>query len=113
MLLQNIYMAFESIKQNLVRFIITSLIISIGIMALVGMLTAIDSIKAGLTSQYSILGANSFNIRNRGSNINFSGRRQKPKEYVAITYQQAADFKSRFNFPQQLQLVQQLRKELL
>ncbi|MDZ4758588.1 MAG: ABC transporter permease [Bacteroidota bacterium] len=99
MLLQNIYMAIESIKQNLVRFIITSLIISIGIMALVGMLTAIDSIKAGLTSQYSILGANSFNIRNRGSNISFSERRQKPKEYVPISYQQASDFKNKFKFP--------------
>ncbi len=99
MLLQNIYMAIESIKQNLVRFIITSLIISIGIMALVGMLTAIDSIKAGLTNQYSILGANSFNIRNRGANINFSERRQKPKIYVPISYQQAYDFKNKYQFP--------------
>lgn len=99
MLLQNIYMALDSIKQNLVRFVITSLIISIGIMALVGMLTAIDSIKAGLTSQYSILGANSFNIRNKGANINFSERRQKPKVYVPITYHQAYEFKKKYTFP--------------
>ena len=46
---ENIKISIGSIKSNLVRSIITILIIGFGIMALVGILTAIDSIKNTIT----------------------------------------------------------------
>ena len=61
-LLENIKEAFRSIGSNLLRTILTALIVSIGIMSLVGILTAIDAIKASLNSTFASLGANSFEI---------------------------------------------------
>ena len=41
---ESVYIAITSIKVNILRSILTIMIISIGIMALVGILTAIDSV---------------------------------------------------------------------
>ena len=46
---ENIRIAFQSIRGNLVRSVLTILIIAVGISALVGILTAIDSIKNSIT----------------------------------------------------------------
>ena len=43
-LLENIRLALRSIRANLLRAILTLMIIAFGIMALVGILTAIDSL---------------------------------------------------------------------
>ncbi len=99
MFLQHILIAFATIRQNLTRFVITSLIISIGIMALVGILTAIDGIKAGLTSQFSSMGANSFNIKNRGANIQFGPHGKRGRVYRSITYDEGIRFTENFRFP--------------
>lgn len=45
-LLENIKEAIRSVRSNLLRTILTGLIIAIGITSLVGMLTAIDGMKA-------------------------------------------------------------------
>ena len=71
-LFENSRIALQSIKGQLLRTILTALIIAIGIMALVGILTAIDAIKSGLTGQFALLGANTFTIQNRGPNISTS-----------------------------------------
>ena len=59
-LLENIRESIRAIKSNLLRTILTGLIISIGIMSLVGILTAVDGIKHSLDQTFSSLGANSF-----------------------------------------------------
>jgi len=66
---ENLRISFRAIKSNKVRAILTMGIIAIGIMALVGILTAIDSIKSSLTNQFTMMGANSFTITSRGMNI--------------------------------------------
>ncbi|WP_316934249.1 hypothetical protein [Hymenobacter sp. AT01-02] len=66
-LLENIKEAFRSINSNLLRTILTALIVSIGIMALVGILTAIDAMKYKLNSTFASLGANSFEIKAKGT----------------------------------------------
>jgi putative ABC transport system permease protein len=96
-ILENTRIAYHSIKGQLLRTILTALIIAIGIMALVGILTAIDAIKSGLTGQLSLLGSNTFTIQNRGPNIQIGRRGKKPKLYPNITFEQAQEFKSRFN----------------
>ena len=65
-LLENIREAFRSIQSNLLRTVLTALIVSIGIMSLVGILTAIDAIKSSLTNTFASLGANSFELRAKG-----------------------------------------------
>ncbi len=95
-ILENTRIAFHSIKGQMLRTILTALIIAIGIMALVGILTAIDAIKTGLTGQLSLLGANTFTIQNRGPNIHIGRGGKRPKEYPNITYDQALEFKSKF-----------------
>jgi len=97
--LENIKAALRSVKSNMTRAVLTMLIIATGIMALVGILTPIDSIIYSMSSNFSSLGANSFSISPAGSGIggNRDGRRSKRGE--AITFRQAMKFKDKFDFP--------------
>lgn len=97
--LENVRLALRSIRSNLLRASLTLLIIAFGIMALVGILTAIDSAIYSLNDSFSSLGANTFNIEPRGTSI--SGRRggRSFKRGEPFTYRQALEFKERFDFP--------------
>jgi putative ABC transport system permease protein len=97
--IENLKIAIDSIKGNRLRATITALIISIGIMALVGILTAIDGIKAGINTSFSSMGANTFNIKNRGQNIRFSGGSKGPQKFRPISKTEADKFVDEFNFP--------------
>lgn len=92
-LIENIREGLRAIQSNLLRTILTGLIISIGIMSLVGILTAVDGIKHSLDQTFSSLGANAFDIRQKGysNRGNHGGRTQKV--YPEITYEQAAKYK--------------------
>jgi putative ABC transport system permease protein len=94
---ENIRISFRAIKSNRVRAILTICIIAIGIMALVGILTAIDAIKSSLTNQFTMMGANSFTIASRGLNIHIGDNRTRTKNFSRITYREAEEFKTRFN----------------
>jgi putative ABC transport system permease protein len=99
-LLENIQMALTSIKSHLLRTVLTALIIAIGIMALVGILTAIDSIKQSINSNFTDMGANTFTIRNAGSGIRIGSRGGKRKKnFESITYEEANTFCEQFNYP--------------
>lgn len=95
----NIGLALHSIGGNKLRATITALIISIGIMALVGILTAIDGIKSSINQNFSDMGANTFNIKNRGNNVHFGTSGKAPKRYQTITRYEAYRFKEDFPFP--------------
>jgi putative ABC transport system permease protein len=94
---QHFSVAFQSIRSHLLRTILTILIIAVGITALVGILTAIDAIKASITSNFTSMGANTFTIRNRGSNIRIGNSGKKPKVFKRISYEDAIRFKDAFN----------------
>lgn len=97
--LENFRISLDSIKSHLLRTILTILIIAFGIMALVGILTATDSIKYYLTQNFSMMGSNTFTIRNRSMNVHMGGDNQVQKRYDPITYSQAMEFKKRFDMP--------------
>jgi putative ABC transport system permease protein len=99
LLLENIKVAFGAIRGQWLRAILTMLIIAIGITALVGILTSIDGIKSSLTSNFTSMGANTFTIRNRGTNIRIGRGGKKPKRYGRITYREAQRFQEIFEFP--------------
>jgi len=96
---ENLRIALRAIKSNRVRTILTICIIAFGIMALVGILTAIDAIKRSLTDQFTMMGANSFNITSRGMNVQVMNSRIRTRNYSRITYRQAEEFKSIFTEP--------------
>jgi len=93
---ENLRISFKAIKSNKVRAILTICIIAFGIMALVGILTAIDAIKSSLTNQFTMMGANSFTITSRGMNIQIGNDKYRAKNFSRISYREAEEFKSRF-----------------
>ncbi|RZJ79984.1 MAG: FtsX-like permease family protein [Flavobacterium sp.] len=95
---ENVRLALQSIKSNRLRTMLTALIIAIGLSALVGILTTLDAVKASMTEAFSSMGANSFNIRNRGSGIRI-GNGKRPKPFKSIRYEDAVKFKQRLNAP--------------
>lgn len=96
---ENTKIALEAIRSNKLRAIITMLIIAIGIMALVGILSAIDAIKSSINSNFTSMGANTFTIRNRETNVRIGRRGKKPKVFRAISFKDAMRFKEEFTFP--------------
>jgi len=99
LVLENVRIAFQSIRGNLVRSVLTILIIAVGISALVGILTAIDSIKNSITSEFTRLGANTFSIQSRSMRIQIGNQHYRSKNYSYISYFQAREFRERFTFP--------------
>ncbi|MDA3780220.1 MAG: ABC transporter permease [Bacteroidales bacterium] len=96
--LENIRIALNSIRSNLLRTVLTMFIIAFGIMSLVGILTAIDSIKNTISNQFTSMGANTFSIVNRDTRVNVGGK-SKPERYKIIKYRDAIAFKDKYNFP--------------
>jgi putative ABC transport system permease protein len=93
---ENLRISLKAIKSNRVRAILTICIIAFGIMALVGILTAIDAIKSTLTDQFTMLGANSFTIASRGMNVQIGENRYRSKNFSRISFREAEEFKQRF-----------------
>jgi putative ABC transport system permease protein len=93
---ENLRISLRAIRSNRVRTVLTICIIAIGIMALVGILTAIDAIKSSLTNQFTMMGANSFTITSRGMNIQIGNSKSRAKNFSRISYREAEEFKNRF-----------------
>ena len=96
---ENLKIALQSIRSNLLRTILTVLIIAIGLTALVGILTAIDSIKNSITKEFTFMGANTFTISSRGMRVQIGDKRYRSKNYSYINYYQAKEFKEKYVFP--------------
>jgi putative ABC transport system permease protein len=83
---------------------ITAMIIAFGIMALVGILTAIDSILGSMSSSFSNLGSNSFTINRSGDRLGGQRRGVTIKQAPIISFREASDFKRNFEFPARVSL---------
>lgn len=93
-IVENVKEGLRAIQSNLLRTILTALIVSIGIMSLVGILTAVEGIKQSIDSTFANLGANSFDIRRKGE---YNRQRQGGKVeklYPVISYLQARKYKA-------------------
>ena len=90
---ENVREAFRSIRANLLRTILTALILSIGLFALVGILTGIDAMKNSLSETFASLGANSFDVHAKG--YSNRGRRGgvQVRQYPPIDFLQAKLYK--------------------
>jgi len=75
------------------------MIIAFGIMALVGILTAIDAVEYFLNDNFAMMGSNTFNIQNRELRVHIGGNSQRTKQFERIDYRQALKFKEEYDFP--------------
>jgi putative ABC transport system permease protein len=66
-------LAFRTVRSNKLRTGITVAIIALGIMALIGIITAIQAMNQKLTESFSSMGANGFTVRYKQRNIRFGG----------------------------------------
>lgn len=98
LLKENISISLNAIRSQLVRTILTAMIIALGIAALVGILTAIDAMKTSISSNFTRMGANTFTIRTKDANMRVA-RGGKPKNYANISYQEAIQFTQEYKFP--------------
>lgn len=97
-LVENVKEGLRSVQANLLRSVLTALIVAIGIMSLVGILTAIDGIETSVTSSLSSLGVNTFDISSKDNrDSNTDGVKQKV--YPKLTYSEVNQFLDRFNYP--------------
>ena len=96
---ENLKIALRSIAGQLLRTILTIIIIAIGITALVGILTSIDAMKQAINSNFTMMGANTFTIRNRDAIIRVGHGGKRPKTYKSITYDDAEAFAKQYSFP--------------
>ncbi len=98
LLKENIKEAFKSIRSHILRAALTIVIVAIGIMSLVGILTALDSIKGSISENFMRMGSNTFSINNQKS-VTISSSGHRSTNYDEISYFQAQEFKKRFDFP--------------
>lgn len=99
LLRENFRISVVSIRANALRTILTVLIIAVGITALIGILTAIDSLKSSIGDTFKDMGANTFTIQSFGSNYQVMNKRVRKKSYSYISYRQAQELKERFSIP--------------
>jgi len=66
-------LALRSVRSNMLRTVLTVIIIALGIMALVVVNTAIKAISQKFSESFSTMGANGFTIRYKQRNIQFGG----------------------------------------
>ena len=101
--MENIRVALRSVNANLLRALLTTLIIAVGIMALVGILTAIDAAIYSLSSNLSSLGANTIEINRVDTAVRGGGGRRGPrKQSPPFTYDQAMEFTERYDYPSEI-----------
>ncbi len=94
-LLTNLQESVKAIRDNLLRTVLTAMIIAIGITALVGILTAIDGIQASVDDSFASLGVNSFTVQGRdGGNRRQRGRAEKT--YPPLDFQDTRQFTKRY-----------------
>ncbi len=96
---ENLNVSLTAVKTNRLRSVLTIMMIAIGIMALVGILTAIDAIKGSVTDSFNSMGASTITIKAKGFAGESSENRRRIRNTSTITYQQAEMFSGIYPVP--------------
>ena len=96
---ENIKIAFGSIRTQLLRTVLTIVIIAIGITALVGILTVVSALDNTLNTNFASMGSNTFNINQYEFSTRNNGRGKIEKINPIISYPEAKAFKNKYNYP--------------
>ena len=96
---ENIRIAYDSIRSQLLRTILTVVIIAIGITALVAILSLVKALENTISSDFSSMGANTFNIQRYEFTTRRRGSGEKQKINPVIRYTEVKDFEERYTYP--------------
>jgi putative ABC transport system permease protein len=96
---ENIKIALGSIKTQLLRTILTVLIIAIGITALVGILTVVAALENTISSDFASMGANTFNINQYENVTRNRGGGEREIINPIISYPDAVAFRNKYKYP--------------
>lgn len=96
---ENIKIALGSIRAQLLRTILTIVIIAIGITALVGILTVVSAIDYTLNSKFASMGSNTFSINQYEFSTRNQGGGEIEKINPIISYPQAKAYKEKYDYP--------------
>lgn len=102
-LIENIREGLRSVQANLLRSILTALIVAIGITSLVGILTAIDGIEYSVNESLSSLGVNTFDITSK-QNRNSNRQGMTEKVFSQIKMNEAFRFIDQYKVPSTISL---------
>ncbi|WP_114490560.1 ABC transporter permease [Candidatus Ulvibacter alkanivorans] len=95
---ENIRIALDSIKSQLLRTILTVIIIGIGIWALVGILSAVKALENTISSDFASMGANTFNIQRYEFTVQRQGG-EREKINPIISYDNIREFVDKYDYP--------------
>lgn len=96
---ENIRIAIDSIRGQLLRTILTVLIIAIGITALVSILSAVKALENTISSDFSSMGSNTFSINRYEFTVQRHGGAERQKINPVISYIDAKKFIDTYSFP--------------
>lgn len=96
---ENIKIAFGSIRTQLLRTVLTIIIIAIGITALVGILTIVSALENTLNSNFASMGSNTFTINQYEFTTRNNGGGEVEKINPIISYSEAKAYKERYDYP--------------
>ncbi|WP_264522285.1 ABC transporter permease [Flavobacterium sp. N1994] len=96
---ENIKIATSSIRTQLLRTILTVLIIALGIWALVGILTVVSALQNTLSTNFASMGSNTFNINQYENTNRRNGGNEVEKINPIISYPEAKAFKEIYDYP--------------
>ena len=94
----NVLIAINSIKTQLLRTILTVVIIGIGIWALVGILSSVEAMENSISGNFATMGSNTFNIQRYNFNVQRRGG-EREKVNPIISYQNIREFIDIYEFP--------------
>lgn len=95
---ENIKIAWESLRSNFLRSLLTLMIISLGLMSLIGILTAIDGLLKSINDNFNRLGSNSFTIQRTNERIKTKTAGWKRIRSKAISYVEATNFSQKYDY---------------
>ncbi|MFM9988477.1 ABC transporter permease [Flavobacterium sp.] len=96
---ENVKIALGSIRTQLLRTILTVLIIAIGITALVGILTVVSALENTLSKDFASMGSNTFSINQYENSTRRNGGGEREIVNPIISYPEAKAFKDNFDYP--------------
>ncbi|HPF10555.1 MAG TPA: ABC transporter permease [Flavobacteriaceae bacterium] len=96
---ENVRIALDSIKTQLLRTILTIIIIGIGIWALVGILSAVKALENTIASSFSSMGSNTFNLQQYEFETQRHGGGERQKINPIISYDNVREFVDGYDYP--------------
>jgi putative ABC transport system permease protein len=96
---ENTKIAIDSIKSQALRTSLTVFIISLGIWALVGVLTSVNALENSLFTNFASMGANTFSISQYDLSSEINQNDVDVRVNPIINYPQATEFQEKYAFP--------------